>query len=84
MWCGEGERQLKQVRLTDLKRNASVAKFKEWIPCEIVADGEVIGCLVSSVVTIQEKPPERTAVVVTSGFRSFSKSDQASKRGFNA
>ena len=36
---------MKQITIRQLVRQGSVAKFKEWMPCEIVSDGEIIAVL---------------------------------------
>lgn len=81
MWRGEGERQLKQVTMGKL-RTLTADNLKG--PWEVVCDGVVIARIVPEVTASQKPVIERAASVGTSEIRSFPKSAQASKRGFNA
>lgn len=63
-------------------RTLTADSLKE--PWEVVCDGTVIARIVPSVPASQPPVIERPASVPTSGFRSFPKSDQASRKGFNA
>lgn len=63
-----------------------MSHLKEWMPCEIVADGVVVAVVRDE----KDKPslPEVTHPKVHSGHTPrdlpFSKGKQADKRGFNA
>ena len=36
---------MRQVSIRQLRREVSVQKLREWTPCEIVADGQVVAHL---------------------------------------
>lgn len=38
---------MRQVTIGELRRKGSLKKFKEWMPCEIIADGEKVATLVA-------------------------------------
>jgi len=46
---------MKQVTIRQLVRQGSKAKLEEWMPCEIVSDGEVIATLYPPVVRQRAK-----------------------------
>ena len=38
---------MKQITIGELRRSASVAHLKGWLPCEVIADGEVVAIIVA-------------------------------------
>lgn len=46
---------MKQITIRQLVRQGNVSKLKEWMPCEVVADGKVIGILSAPVVRQRAK-----------------------------
>jgi hypothetical protein len=84
VWCGEGEPELKQVSIGELRRNLTTEKMRELIPCEVTSDGVVVAMLLDY---DAQRDALRTVPVVERG--SFcrgilSKERQASRKGFNA
>ena len=43
---GVSEEAMKQISIRELVRQGNVAKLREWMPCELVADGEIVAMLV--------------------------------------
>ena len=42
---------MKQISVRELRRSASATSLREWSPCEIVSDGEVVAMLLPPGVT---------------------------------
>ena len=89
---------MRQISMREFKHKLSVTQLKEWLPCQIVSDGEVVAVVradeavtqvqvtlppsVAHLIKHGDELPERRPVV-THGVLPFDKRIQASKRGFN-